>query len=259
MHEGRFTGRVALVVGGARGIGEATARALAREGSRVVLVDIDGAGADAVAEAIGGIGIEGSADDEDVIDAAVARAMTAFGRLDIVHANAGIGASLRVVDLERADWQHVLDVNLTGAFLLGRAALRAMRAQGSGAIIVTSSPHGLATNAATAAYSASKAGLLGLVRSLAIEGAEFGVRANAVIPGVIDTPMVRTYLESRPDPAAARARFASMSPFGRLGTSAEVAEAVLFLASDAASFVTGTALHVDGGLLATLPGAVEYD
>ncbi len=259
MSDSRFAGKVALVVGGARGIGEATVRAFARNGARVVVVDVDGAAAAAVAAAVGGLAITASADDERAVDAAVRRAVEEYGRIDVVHANAGIGASVRVVDLTLDDWRHVIDVNLTGAFLLARAGMRAMRAQRTGAIVVTSSPHALATNAATAAYAASKAGLLGLVRSLAAEGAEYGVRANAVIPGVIDTPMVRDFVATRPDPVATRERFASMSVFGRLGTAEEVAEAVLFLASDAASFVTGTALCVDGGLLATLPGAIDYD
>lgn len=255
-----FEGRVALIVGAARGIGAATARSFAREGAAVLVVDIDDTAGNALVDELPDARyVHADAADGDALADAVALAIAEWGRLDIAHANAGIGASARAVDLEPSEWRRVLEVNLTGAFLLAREALRPMRAQRSGAILVTSSPHALATNAATAPYAASKAGLLGLVRSLAVEAAEFRVRVNAVIPGVIETPMVTSFIEASDDPEQQRRQFAAMSPFDRLGQPEEVAEAVLFLCSDAASFVTGSALTVDGGLLATLPGGVRYD
>jgi NAD(P)-dependent dehydrogenase (short-subunit alcohol dehydrogenase family) len=133
-----------------------------------------------------------------------------------------------------------------------------MRGTG-GAIVLTSSPHGVATAPACAPYAATKAALLGLTRALALDGAPHGVRVNAVIPGAIDTPMVRTFVDAQPDPEQALQAFARIHPLGRIGQPEDVAAAVLFLVSDAASFVTGTSLAVDGGLLATLAGGVQYD
>ena len=198
-------GRVAVVIAGARGIGAATTRALAGAGARVAVLDVDAeAGEELVAQlARDGLEIEfrqGDAADERAVDAIVEDAWQREGRLDIVHANAGIGASALAVDLDLASWRRVVDVNLTGCFLAARAGLRRMRSGPGGAIVFTSSPHALATTPASSPYAATKAGILGLTRALAIEGAAHGVRVNAVLPGAVDTPMVQDFIAARPTP-----------------------------------------------------------
>ena len=259
----RLAGRTAVVVGGAVGIGAAVVRRFATEGARVVLVDIDAERGAALAAELTAVGTDvrfrrGDQASEADVDGAVADCVATWGRLDIMLANAGIGVSQRASRLSLAEWQRVIDVNLTGSFLAARAALRVMEPQQSGSILLTSSPHAFATSAVASAYAASKAGILGLVRALAVEAAPFGVRVNAIVPGATDTPMVRDYAAAAPDPEAALAAFASIHAFKRLARPEEVAAAAVFLASDEASFTTGTAIHVDGGLLAQLPGGVEY-
>jgi NAD(P)-dependent dehydrogenase (short-subunit alcohol dehydrogenase family) len=192
------------------------------------------------------------------VDASVEDCIAAFGRLDVMHANAGIGITRRASELSLDDWRRAIDVNLTGSFLAARAALRVMERQRSGSILLTASPHAFATSPIASAYAASKAGILGLVRALAVEAAPYGVRVNALVPGATDTPMVRDYIAAAPDPEAALATFASIHAFKRLARPEEVAAAAVFLASDDSSFTTGSAIHVDGGLLAQLPGGVEY-
>lgn len=256
----RFAGRGALVVAGANGIGAASARRLGRDGAGVTIVDIDDAAGEALAAELPRARfVHADAGDGEALARAVAATVEAWGRIDILHANAGIGASHRIAEMPEEAWRRVLDVNLTGAFLVARAALAPMREQRSGAIVLTSSPHALMTNPASGAYGPSKAGMLALVRSIAIEGGAYGVRANAVMPGPIDSPMVREFIAESDDPERLRARFESMSAFGRLGRPEEVAEVVAFLCSDAASLVTGATLPVDGGLMATLAGDIPYE
>ena len=254
----RFDGRVAIVTGAATGIGAAAARAFAREGAHVVVLDVDVAEGEATAAAIadaGGIARFRRVDvtDEEAIRSAVGETVGEQGRLDVMHANAGIEWTKKVVDTSREEWQRVIDVNLTGVYLACRYALLHMARQGSGALVLTSSPHAINTVPDAGAYAASKGGVLALTRSLALEGAPYGVRANALLPGAVDTPMLRREARASRDPDAQLERWAAIHPLNRLGRPEEIAEAALFLASDAASFVTGTALAVDGGLLAAQP------
>lgn len=257
-----FAGRVAIVTGAAGGIGGAVAAGLVRRNAKVVLIDVDAEGLDRATAELGdsAVGLVADAGDPATADDAVGRAVERFGGLDLVHANAGIGIDKRAVDLTPADWQRVLDVNLTGPFLLARAAMRELERSGrSGSIVFTSSPHAVVTSPATAAYASSKAALLGLTRTLALEGAATGTRVNAVLPGATSTAMVENFIAASDDPDAVRAQFARTAPLGRLADPQEIAAAVLFLLSDTASFVTGTSLAVDGGLLASMATTVAYD
>lgn len=248
-----FADRVVVVTGAATGIGAASARAFAREGAHVTVLDVNDEG-EAVAAEIGGSFRHVDVSDEPAVRGAVEQAVADYGCLDVMHANAGIEWTKTIADTTLDEWRRVIDVNLTGVYLACRYALLHMRARGRGAIVITSSPHALITSPDSGAYAASKGGVSALMRALALESATEGVRVNAVLPGAIDTPMVRREAEVAADPEEQMRRFGLIHPMARIGQPEEVAEAVLFLASDAASFVTGTSLAVDGGLMAVAPG-----
>jgi NAD(P)-dependent dehydrogenase (short-subunit alcohol dehydrogenase family) len=255
----RFTGRVVLVSGGSTGIGAASARAFAREGASVFVADVNVADGQVTVEAIRDGGGEAVFNECDVTDESAVLAvfdvmLSRHGRVDVVHANAGLELPKPIADTELDEWRRVIDVNLTGVYLVCRSAIRQMIHQRGGAIVVTSSPHAINTVPDAGAYAASKGGTLAITRALAMEGAAHGVRANALLPGAIDTPMVRREAAVAADPEEQMRRFGRIHPIARLGRPEEVAEAALFLASDAASFITGAALSVDGGLLAAQPG-----
>jgi NAD(P)-dependent dehydrogenase (short-subunit alcohol dehydrogenase family) len=241
-----FAGRVGLVAGAGSGIGRATARLLAERGGAVVAVDVNGPAASETADEIRRAGGRAAALPGDVTraeDVDVALARQRFGRLDVLINCAGI---LRIAPLEATaekEWAEVLAVNLTGAFLLTRAALAAMREQGGGgAIVHIASRAALRAKEGHAAYAASKAGILQLTQTAALEGARHGIRVNCVCPGFIDTPMTRGGYEPEAFPA-----WEEVCPLGRAGQPEDVARAMLFLASDEAAFITGVALPVDGG------------
>ncbi|MBD0318234.1 MAG: SDR family oxidoreductase, partial [Thermoleophilia bacterium] len=210
--------------------------------------------AEALAREIGGRFRHVDVSSEPEVRRAVAEVVGEHGRLDVMHANAGIEWTKTIADTELSEWRRVIDVNLTGVYLAARHAFLQMLAQGRGSIVITSSPHALITSPDSGAYAASKGGVSALMRALALEGATKGIRVNAVLPGAIDTPMVRREAEVAADPEEQLRRFGLIHPMARIGQPEEVAEGVLFLASDAASFVTGTSLAVDGGLMAAAPG-----
>ena len=242
MAEARFEGRRALVTGAGSGIGEAVARALHAEGAQVVVADLAG---DRVQTLAGELGPGAEALTLDVRDeAAVAAAM---GGLDVLANVAGIGSTTNAPDTPLEVWEDVFAVNARGTFLCCKHAIPGMIERGGGAIVNTSSVAGLVGLPNRAAYCASKGAVLALTRALAIDHVRQGVRVNAVCPGTVDSPWVRRLVDDVGESLdALRAR----QPMGRLGTTDEVAQAILYLASDAAAFVTGTGLVIDGGLTA---------
>jgi NAD(P)-dependent dehydrogenase (short-subunit alcohol dehydrogenase family) len=243
-----FSGKVGLITGAGSGIGRATARLLAKRGGAVVAADVNRPAAEETAALVRAADGRVEACGCDVtraedVEGTVALARRAFGRLDVVVNCAGI---LRVAPLEETsekEWDEVLAVNLTGAFLLTRAALRALREQGGGAIVHIASRAAIRAKEGHGAYAASKAGILQLTQMAAVEGARHGIRVNCVCPGLIDTPMTRGMY----DMDASIAAWKEVCPLGRPGTPDDVARAMLFLASDDAAFITGVALPVDGG------------
>jgi NAD(P)-dependent dehydrogenase (short-subunit alcohol dehydrogenase family) len=263
VRQGRLAGRVAIVTGGASGIGHATALALAREGACVVVADLDGEGARRVAAEIAAQGGRALASRTDVSDEASVAAMVqasveAFGGLDILHNNAAasdpavIGADGDIVDLEVETWERTLAVNLRGPMLGCKHAIPRMLERGGGVIVNTSSASGLTGDLARVAYGVSKAGVDALTRYVATQYGKRGIRCNSIAPGVIATPA----LEANVPPAEVAIHERShLTP--RLGRPEDVAAAVVFLASDAAAFVTGQTLCVDGGLLAHHPTFAE--
>jgi 3-oxoacyl-[acyl-carrier protein] reductase len=242
-----FQGKVALVTGGGSGIGRATCEIFAERGGAVVVVDLKEAAAKATAESIAGKGGRAQGIRCDVtrwadVQAAVDTARRVFGRLDVVINCAGVLRGSRLEDTSEEDWNEVLRINLTGAFLVTKAAMRALREQGGGSIVHIASRMAIRVKEEHGAYAASKAGILQLTQMAALEGAPHGIRVNCVCPGFIDTPMTRSgYGEE------AFAGWAKVCPLGRAGRPDEIARAMLFLASDEASFITGMTLPVDGG------------
>ena len=240
-----FTGKVVLVTGGSRGIGRACAVAFARAGATVVLSYAGNEAAAAEAVALSGPNarsIKFDVADTAACAAAVDEVLKGAGRLDVLVNNAGVAIDGLAVRVKDDDWDRTLDTNLKGAFALCRAVARPMMKQRSGAIVNLTSVVGETGNVGQAAYAASKAGLIGLTKSLARELSSRNIRVNAVSPGFIDTDMTAGLN------AELKKKMTETIPLGRLGSADEVARAVLFLASDAASYVTGEVLKVNGGM-----------
>ena len=252
----RFAGKVGLVTGGASGLGLAVARALAAEGCGLILVDWDATSLGTAAAALresGGVAhaVRGDASDPATASSAVALARSEFGRLDVLFNNAGIDPlrARSVLETDVADWDRIMDVNVRSAFVMSQAAIPLMQ-MGGGAIVNTASIAGLKPAADEAAYSVSKAAMVSLTGTLALDFAADGIRANCVCPGFMEMVMTDRRRDLTEEEQAARAEGAAKRvPLGRQGTYEEVAKAVLFLAGPDASYITGAALVVDGGLL----------
>ena len=250
---GELEGRVALVTGAGAGIGRASALAFAGAGARVMVSDVvvDG-GEETVGQiqAAGGEAtfVRADVSQTDEVEALLRETLETYGRLDCAHNNAGVEGELAATaDCAEANWDRTIAINLKGVWLCMRSEIPQMLQQGGGAIVNTSSAAGLVGFPTLPAYVASKHGVAGLTRTAALEYAEQRVRVNAVCPGVIQTAMIDRIVGGD---AEAEAQFTALEPVGRMGSPAEVAQAVVWLCSDAASFVTGVAMPVDGGLVA---------
>ncbi len=252
----RLENKVALVSGGASGLGQAQCLVMAREGASVVVTDINLEGAQAVADEIKAKGGNAMALHQDVTQEArweevIASTVEQYGKLDILVNNAGIGAGGNAEDCTLEDWRLVMSVNLDAVFLGTKHAIRAMKQTGGGSIINISSIMGLIGAAGSGAYNASKGGVKLLTKSSALycANAKYGIRVNSVHPGYVYTPLVQRFFD-RPDGESAEQNLIDLHPIGRLGQPEDIANGVLYLASDESSFVTGSELVIDGGYTA---------
>jgi NAD(P)-dependent dehydrogenase (short-subunit alcohol dehydrogenase family) len=252
---GRLAGKACLVTGAGSGIGRATALRFAQEGGKVAAADVRGDAAEDTAAEIGGeaIGFEVDVTSAGSVTACIGRVADAFGALDVVVNNAGVTIVGAAHELDEPDWDRELATNLKSVYLVSRAAWPKL-VERRGSIVNTASIAGLWAIPADAAYCASKAGVVMLTKCMALDGARDGVRVNCVCPGYIQTPMIEGYFADQPDPEEARTFATQLHPLGRLGDPGDIADAMVYLASDEAGWVTGTALVVDGGLTSGIWG-----
>jgi NAD(P)-dependent dehydrogenase (short-subunit alcohol dehydrogenase family) len=251
----RLAGKVAIITGGASGIGAASARLFASEGARVAICDVDRTAVAAVADEIaasGGAAFGMAADVADTAQvAAFVRAVVEhFGALHVLFANAGVSGRGTVVEIAEDDFARTLAVNLGGAFLCSKHALPHIAAAGGGSIVFTASELALVGSRRNAAYTVSKAALIGLARSMALDHAAQNIRVNVLCPGPIHTPMLQRSIDSHADPAGYARMIVDEVPLQRIGEADEIARVALFLASDDASFMTGSVVVADGGATA---------
>jgi NAD(P)-dependent dehydrogenase (short-subunit alcohol dehydrogenase family) len=244
--------KIAIVTGGAAGIGAGIVERFLEVGAAVTIFDINGDGARELAERLRPKGrvmaIQGNVAVEDDARRAVEETVTEFGVLDILVNNAGILVAGKMSELTSEQWDRQLNVNLKSIFLMSKYAIRQMRGRG-GAIVNISSVHAFVSFPENGGYDASKSGMLGLTRTMAMDHGAEGIRVNAICPGYIRTPLLDTWLNAQPDPAATMQETLKWHPLGRIGTPRDIADAAVFLSSDAAGFITGASLVVDGALI----------
>jgi|SRR5690606_34117571 len=243
---GKLQDKVAIITGGASGIGAATARLFVEQGAKVVLVDLNEEKGKAFEEELRALNAEAlfvkaNITSEEEVANIYKQTIEAFGKVDIVFNNAGIGRVQPSHELEYSEWRNTVNVDLDGVFLVAREAIREFLKAGGGVIVNTASMYGWVGSPGSAAYNAAKGGVVNLTRSLALEYAEQNIRVNALCPGFIDTPII---------PEESKQVLRDMTPMKRLGHAEEMAKAVLFLASDDSTFMTGNSLIVDGGYTA---------
>ena len=239
-----LTGRVCIVTGGAQGIGEACARRFAREGAQVVIADMADAAGEALAAELGALYLHCDVGDKADVDATVASVLKAHGRIDVLVNNAGIFRAAEFLEVTEADFDAVLRVNIKGSFLMGQAVARVMAQAGGGNIVNMSSVNGVLAIPTIASYNVSKGGINQLTRVMALALADKGIRVNAVAPGTIATELAAKAVLTSDE---AKAKIMSRTPMKRLGEPSEIADVVAWLVSDAASYVTGEIVTVDGG------------
>jgi len=255
-----FDGQVALVTGGASGIGRASAACLLRGGASVLIVDVREAEGQSAAEELKELAPRTAFFRADIASAkqciqAVQEAVRRFGGVDILVNNAGIQTFGGPVDTTEEVWDRTLNVNLKGHWLMSKAAIPEMLRRGRGAIVNVSSVQGLASQRNVVAYSTSKHGMIGLTRSMAVDLAPLGIRVNCVCPGSVDTPMIRAIVSQDRNPEQLERTLNRMHPIGRMGKPEEIAEVIGFLAGGRSSFMTGSIVTVDGGLLVPIAGS----
>ncbi len=250
---GLLEGKVGIITGAASGIGAATARVMAREGAKLVLTDLDDAAGSALAEQIGGIYLHHDVSEEAGWPAVIAAAEDRLGRLDIMVANAGIGIMGNAVDMSLQDWRRQMAINVDGVFLSAKYCIPAMRRAGNGgSIVMLSSVAGLRGSAGLAGYSATKGAVRLFAKSMALECAQAGdgIRVNSVHPGIIATPIWNKLPASHNQPIDPYKMAEASVPIGKAGEAEDIANGILFLASDQSSHMTGSELVIDGGLTA---------
>ena len=249
---GQLDGKVGLITGAASGIGAACARVLAREGARLLLTDLDQAGGERIAAATGAVFMRHDVTDEATWPSVISAAEQSFGALHILVANAGIGIMGPAIEMSLADWRRQMAVNVDGVFLTAKYGIPLMRRSGGGSVVMMSSVAGLRGSANLACYSATKGAVRLFAKSMALECAQAGdnVRVNSVHPGVIDTPIWGKLPPGANAPLDPQTIAATIVPLGEAGTAEDIANGVLYLASDAARHVTGSELVIDGGMTA---------
>lgn len=252
---GRLQDRVALITGGASGIGKATARVFLEQGARVVIADLNAESLDQAVRDLKAAGEQVAGVQGDVRSMADAGAMVraavdAFGRLDILFCNAGITSVMPISELTEEEWDAVIDTNLKGMFTLIKQSLPQMRAQGGGTIITMGSEMGIVAVPESPAYNASKGGVIMLTKSLAIDLIRDNIRVNSLCPGITRTPLLQAEVDNSLDPEKTAAEQAAWAPIMRVADPAEIARGALFLASDDSSFAVGSCLVLDGGFTA---------
>lgn len=244
--------RVAVVTGAGAGIGLGCARVLGAAGAAIAVWDIDEAAANCAARQLMSQGVEAKTYIADVsraaaVETTIADIVRAFGKIDILVNNAGTHDGKGIEEGDEADWNRIIDTNLKSVFLVSKAALPFLK-RARGSIVNMGSMVGLVGQGKSGAYSASKGGIIALTKNMALDLAPYGIRVNCICPGWVETPLVNAWFALQPDEAEARAYVDSIHPLGRIASAEEIGKAALFLASDLASFVTGVAVEVDGGV-----------